>query len=118
MSYDDFLKEYGVTEETIQKNAKDYTKTYLVATAIMEKEGIAAGGDAYTSEENTLLQQSGYDSEDAAVAAGISKENIDMTVRYYLAGQVIKDNANVTEETTSVAAEDNSSTDTAESAAG
>ncbi|MDO4804542.1 MAG: FKBP-type peptidyl-prolyl cis-trans isomerase [Lachnospiraceae bacterium] len=96
LSYEDFLTEYGVSEESIENNAKEFTKTYLVASAIMKAEGIEPDSDKYNGKKNELLAGSGYASEEAAVAAGISKENIDMTVRYYLATDVILENANIT----------------------
>lgn len=98
LSYEDFLTEYGASEESIAKNAREFTKTYLVATAICEAEGIEPGGERYNTRKNELLAGSGYASEEAAVAAGISTENIDMTVRYYLATDVILENASVTSE--------------------
>lgn len=96
MEYEDFLAEYGVTETAISENALRYVKSYLVATAIMENEGIDEDDQIYRSKKNELLSSSGYASEDAAVANGISSENIDMTVRYYLACDIILDNAKIT----------------------
>ena len=95
MEYEDFLAEYGVTETAINENAKRYVKSYLVATAIMENEGIDEDDQIYRAKKNELLSSSGYASEDAAVANGISSENIDMTVRYYLACDIIMDNAKI-----------------------
>ena len=95
MEYEDFLAEYGVTEKAINENAKRYVKSYLVATAIMENEGIDEDDQIYRAKKNELLSSSGYASEDAAVANGISSENIDMTVRYYLACDIIMDNAKI-----------------------
>ena len=95
MEYEDFLAEYGVTETAISENAKRYVKSYLVATSIMENEGIDEDDQVYRAKKNELLSSSGYASEDAAVANGISSENIDMTVRYYLACDIIMDNAKV-----------------------
>ena len=95
MEYEDFLAEYGVTENAISENAKRYVKSYLVATAIMENEGIDEDDQVYREKKNELLSSSGYASEDAAVANGISSENIDMTVRYYLACDIILDNAKI-----------------------
>ena len=95
MEYEDFLAEYGVTETAISENAKRYVKSYLVATAIMEDEGIDEDDQVYRAKKNELLSSSGYASEDAAVANGISSENIDMTVRYYLACDIIMDNAKI-----------------------
>ena len=95
MKYEDFLAEYGVTEAAISENAKRYVKSYLVATAIMENEGIDEDDQSYRTKKNELLSSSGYASEDAAVANGISSENIDMTVRYYLACDIILDNAKI-----------------------
>ncbi len=95
MEYEDFLAEYGVTENAINENAKRYVKSYLVATAIMENEGIDEDDQIYRAKKNELLSSSGYASEDAAVANGISSENIDMTVRYYLACDIIMDNAKI-----------------------
>ncbi len=95
MEYEDFLAEYGVTENAISENAKRYVKSYLVATAIMENEGIDEDDQIYRTKKNELLSSSGYASEDAAVANGISGENIDMTVRYYLACDIIMDNAKI-----------------------
>lgn len=93
LSYEDFLTEYGASETSIEKNAKEFTKTYLVSSAILEAEGIEAKGEQYNTRKNELLAGSGYASEEAAVAAGISEENIDMTVRYYLATDIILENA-------------------------
>ncbi len=97
LSYEDFLTEYGASETSIANNAKDFVKTYLVASAIMEAEGIEAKGEQYNNRKNELLAGSGYASEEAAVAAGISEENIDMTVRYYLATDVILENSVITQ---------------------
>ena len=96
LSYEDFLTEYGASETSIANNAKDFAKTYLVASAILENEGILPAGEQYNTRKNELLAGSGYASEEAAVAAGISQENIDMTVRYYLATDIILENASVT----------------------
>ena len=95
MDYEDFLAEYGVTETAISENAMRYVKSYLVATAILENEGIDEDDQVYRTKKNELLSSSGYASEDAAVANGISSENIDMTVRYYLACDIILDNAKI-----------------------
>ena len=95
MDYEDFLAEYGVTETAVSENAKRYVKSYLVATAILENEGIDEDDQVYRAKKNELLSSSGYASEDAAVANGISSENIDMTVRYYLACDIILDNAKI-----------------------
>ena len=96
LSYEDFLTEYGASETSIANNAKDFAKTYLVASAILEREGILPAGEQYNTRKNELLAGSGYASEEAAVAAGISQENIDMTVRYYLATDIILENASIT----------------------
>ncbi len=93
MTYEEFLTEYGVSEASIERNAKEYSKTWLVATAIMMNEGIEPGSETYNAKRSELLRDSGYPSEDAATAAGISEENIDMTTRYYLASKIIFDNA-------------------------
>ena len=61
----------------------------------MENEGIDEDDQIYRAKKNELLSSSGYASEDAAVANGISSENIDMTVRYYLACDIILDNAKI-----------------------
>ena len=61
----------------------------------MQEEGIDEDDQVYRSKKNELLSSSGYASEDAAVANGISSENIDMTVRYYLACDIILDNAKI-----------------------
>ena len=106
MKYEDFLAEYGVTEAAIGENAKRYVKSYLVATAIMEKEGIDEDDQVYRSKKNELLSSSGYASEDAAVANGISSENIDMTVRYYLACDIILDNAKIQGDTSAESVEE------------
>lgn len=95
LSYEDFLTEYGASETSIESNARDFAKTYLVASAILEAEGIEVNSDQYNTRKNELLAGSGYASEEAAVAAGISEENIDMTVRYYLATDTILNNANI-----------------------
>ena len=108
MKYEDFLAEYGVTEAAISENAKRYVKSYLVATAIMEKEGIDEDDQVYRSKKNELLSSSGYASEDAAVANGISSENIDMTVRYYLACDIILDNAEIQGDTSAESVEETS----------
>lgn len=93
MTYEKFLEEYGISDASIERNAKEYSKTWMVATAIMQNDGILAGGDVYNAKRSELLKSSGYASEDAAAAAGITEENIDMTTRYYLATQIIFDNA-------------------------
>jgi hypothetical protein len=93
MTYEKFLEEYGVSDASIERNAKEYSKTWMVATAIMQNEGILPGGEVYNAKRSELLKGSGYPSEDAATAAGITEENIDMTTRYYLASQIIFDNA-------------------------
>ncbi len=93
MTYEKFLEEYGVSKASIERNAKEYSKTWMVATAIMQNEGILPGSEAYNAKRSELLKGSGYPSEDAATAAGITEENIDMTTRYYLASQIIFDNA-------------------------
>ena len=98
MTYEKFLEEYGVTEASIEQNAKDYAKTWMVATAIMLNEGIEPGSETYNTKRSELLRDSGYPSEDAATAAGISEENIDMTTRYYLASEIIFRNAVVTDQ--------------------
>lgn len=95
MEYEDFLAEYGVSEAAIDDNAKRYVKSYLVATAIMDKEGISADDPEYREKKNELLSSSGYASEDAAIANGLSSDNIDLTVRYYLACDIILENANI-----------------------
>ncbi|HAV27912.1 MAG TPA: hypothetical protein DCX23_06305, partial [Lachnospiraceae bacterium] len=95
LSYEDFLTEYGASETSIANNAKDFAKTYLVASAILENEGILPASEQYNTRKNELLAGSGYASEEAAVAAGISQENIDMTVRYYLATDIILENATI-----------------------
>ena len=105
MEYEDFLAEYGVTETAISENAMRYVKSYLVATAIMENEGIDEDDQIYRTKKNELLSSSGYASEDAAVANGISSENIDMTVRYYLACDIIMDNAKINGAETAESAE-------------
>ncbi len=95
MNYEDFLAEYGVTEEAISENSKRYVKSYLVATAIMGQEGISPDDQEYRAKKSQLLSSSGYASEDAAIANGITSENIDMTVRYYLACDAILANAEI-----------------------
>lgn len=97
MSYEEFLEEYGVSAASIERNAREYSKTWMVATAIMQSDGIEPGSDAYNAKRSELLKSSGYPSEDAATAAGVSEENIDMTTRYYLAAQIIFDNAVITD---------------------
>ena len=76
-----------------------------MATAIMENEGIDEDDQIYRTKKNELLSSSGYASEDAAVANGISSENIDMTVRYYLACDIIMDNAKINGAETAESAE-------------
>jgi hypothetical protein len=71
----------------------------------MENEGIDEDDQIYRTKKNELLSSSGYASEDAAVANGISSENIDMTVRYYLACDIIMDNAKINGAETAESAE-------------
>ncbi|MCR5295689.1 MAG: FKBP-type peptidyl-prolyl cis-trans isomerase [Lachnospiraceae bacterium] len=117
MEYEEFLSEYGVTEESIRKYALSYSKTWLAATAIMQREGITTNSDEYNEKLEELLNESGYPSKDAAAAAGITAENIDMATRYYLASRAVYDNAIITDRTSEDSAAAGSGSETGADAA-
>lgn len=86
----------GITR-TDEEQAKINTKSYLVSRAIMNAEGITEDSEDYKTMMNGVLTASGYTSESAATAQGITEEMINITTSYYMAYDLIVKNASVTE---------------------
>lgn len=85
MSYDDFIAQYGITEESIQENALSQTKQALAAIAIMSELGYDHTSDIYTSMENAIISASGYDDKQAVLDTGITEDQIAISANYYTA---------------------------------
>lgn len=99
MEYDEFASSMGITDVTIANAAKSSVKTALIVDAICEKEGINTDSDLYKTQLTKALEDNGYSDYDAAIEAGVAESDIDRTVKYYCALDVIISNANITEET-------------------
>lgn len=112
MEYDEFASSMGITDVSIANAAKSSVKTELIVDAICEKEGISTDSDAYKTQLTKALEENGYSDYDAAIEAGVEERDIERTVKYYCALDVIISNANVTEAAETEAAQTEATTET------
>lgn len=94
---DTLLQAYSMTEDSLAEAAKTNVRYMLVLDSILDKEGIKVDDQTYTDKLNFILEQNNVTSKDEAIAAGVTECNIDLTVKYYIVLDILKENATITE---------------------
>ena len=87
MTVEEYIKAAGLPEESEQ--AFTETKWALVNRGLLKDLGITEDSEAYKAMEKTVLTASGYEDMDAAIAAGLTESQVDITTEYYAATQAL-----------------------------
>jgi len=89
---------YGMTAEEYKAAARlpeeseqalVETKWALVNRALLKELGITPESEAYQAMQHVILESSGYEDVDAALAAGLSNDQLTITTEYYTAVQAL-----------------------------
>lgn len=111
MEYDEFMESMGITEDDLLQEAKGNVQIVMIVEYIAEKEEIGEDSDAYQTQLDELLTESGYENKEAAIEDGISEWNMDFVTKYNCVMKLIVDNATVTEEVVTTGVEDTTETE-------
>ncbi|MGI6021316.1 MAG: FKBP-type peptidyl-prolyl cis-trans isomerase [Lachnospiraceae bacterium] len=94
---DEFLTNLGYTKEQLEEVSCRYAKMELATRYIIEKENVNSDSEVYKEQEERVLGLYGFAGKDDALAAGIDELNYDLVIRNYVAVELVKQHAKITE---------------------